>query len=374
MTKDPEEKESGGTETSKKKPSIHMVLYDKKTVRSKEAASYRVAVPEPGTELWTDVVASDIDRFLSDVSICPVAGDHFIIDEDKRTVFQIPFLVRDSTQMHYLYVVCEGTDRITTIRQASWPRGPVEQTLSFIGDIVDEETDEGKIAIPNFRDFIFIAILGACADEFISTLNATRKKVNSIYKQLTGMKEPMAAHAGIYDVHTFLSETFGTAVFLFREFVSQVVKGSGKHLKTASYQHCIEKVENDVKQAIAMRESLENSLELISNTVRASLSDLNIANTERLSRAVEILTRLSVLLMIPNSVFTLWPTMPIDNSDSFLGLPSVGWELILAGVLTVMGQVLISYYYKHSFLKTLLARSDGTGQQGNGPAPPSQQT
>ena len=229
--------------------------------------------------------------------------------------------------------------------------------MSFIADIVNEETDEGKIAIPNFRDFVFIAILGACADEFISTLNSTRQRVNSIYKQLTGAAEPMAAHAGIYEVHTFLSETFGTAVFLFREFVSMVVKGSGKHLKTVSYQHYIDKVENDVKQAIVMRESLENSLELISNTVRASLSDLNIANTERLSRAVEILTRLSVLLMIPNSVFTLWPTMPIDNRDTFLGLQSVGWELILAAVLTVLGQLLISYYYKHSFLKTLLTRS-----------------
>jgi hypothetical protein len=374
MAEDQRPQENGEKQPSRKEPSVHMVIYDKKTVRSKEAASFMVARPEPGTEIWTDVVAQDIDQFLAELSICPVPEDHFIIDENNRTVFQIPYLVRESTRMQYLYVVCEGTDRITTIRQASWPRGPVEQTRNYIGDIVDEETDEGKLVIPNFRDFVFIAILGACADEFISTINATRHKVDSIYRQLAGAPDPMAAHDGIYDVHTFLSETFGTAVFLFREFVSMVVKGSGKHLKIASYQHYIEKVENDINQAIVMRESLENSLDLISNTVRASLSDQNIANTERLSRAVEILTRLSVLLMIPNSVFTLWPTMPIENRDTFLGIQSVGWELILAAVLTVLGQVLISYYYKHSFLKALFARSDGAGLKGNGPAPPSQQT
>jgi Mg2+ and Co2+ transporter CorA len=123
-----------------------------------------------------------------------------------------------------------------------------------------------------------------------------------------------------------------------------------------------------------MRESLESSLELISNTVRASLSDKNIANTERLNRAVEILTRLSVLLMIPNSVFTLWPTLPVNNLDTFLGIQSAGWELLLALLLTVIGQVIISYYYKHSFLKALITRSDGAGKKGDGPAPPSQQT
>jgi hypothetical protein len=374
MSEDPKKKETAGTEPSGNKPSVQMVIYDKKTVRSNKAADFQIARPEPGTELWTDVVAQDIDQFLSELSICPVPEDHFIIDEKDRTVFQIPFLVRESTRMQYLYVVCEGTDRITTIRQNSWTRGPVEQTLNFIGDIVDEETDEGKLVIPNFRDFVFIAILGACADEFISTINATRRKVNSIYKGLIGPSDPMTAQAQIYDVHSFLSETFGTAVFLFREFVSMVVKGSGKHLKIAIYQHYIEKVENDVKQAIDMRESLENSLELISNTVRASLSDQNIANTERLSRAVEILTRLSVLLMIPNSVFTLWPTMPINNQDTLFGLQSVVWELILAGLLTGLGQLLISYYYKHSFLKALFARHDGTHPHGNGPVPPPQQT
>ena len=374
MTEEPETKDAEGGQPSREKPSVQMVLYDKKTVRRRSAASFRVAQPEPGTELWTDVVAPDIDKFLEEQSICPVPEDHFITDEKNRTVFQIPILVRDSPRIQYLYIICEGADRITTIRQCSCPRGPVERTLEFIGDIVEEETDDGKLAIPSFRDFIFIAVLGACADEFISTINATRRRVNSIYKGLIGAANPMTAQTGIYDAHSFISEDFGTAVFLFREFVSMVVKGSGKHLKLTLYQHSIDKVQNDVNQAIEMRGSLENSLELISNTVRASLSDRNIANTERLNRAVEILTRLSVLLMIPNSVFTLWPTLPVKNEDTFLGIHSAGWELILALLLTVIGQLIISYYYKHSFLKTLIGRHDGAGPEGDGPAPPSQQT
>lgn len=356
------------------KPLVRTVAYDKKTIKLGQGEGYAPPAPAPGTELWTDVVVRDIDGFLGSISVCPVTEDHFIKDEEDRTVFQIPFLVRDSTRMQYLFVVCEGHDRITTIRGRSWPRDPVERTLSFIGDVVDEETDEGRLAIPNFRDFIFIALLGACAEEFIATLNVTRRRVNAIYKELIGASDPMAAQGEIYEVHSFLSEVFGTAVFLFRELVSMVARGSGRHLKLNQYQHFIEKVQNDVNQAIEMRESLENSLGLISNTVRASLSDQNIANTERLNRAVEILTRLSVLLMIPNSVFTLWPTMPINNQDIFLGLQSAAWELLLALALTVAGQVLISYYYKHSYLKALFGRGETAAARKKGPATPPQQT
>lgn len=374
MTPDGVQPAADASERTADRPVVRVVVYDKNAVKVMQAGGYAPAAPAPGTELWTDVVVKDIGRFLGNLSVCPVLEDHFIKDEQDRTVFQIPFLFRDSTKMQYLFVVCDGQDRITTIRQSSWPRDPVERTLAFIGDVVDEETDEGKLAIPNFRDFIFIALLGACAEEFIATLNTTRRRVNSIYKELIGASDPMAAQGEIYEVHSFLSEVFGTAVFLFRELVSMVARGSGRHLKLNLYQHFIEKVQNDVNQAIDMRESLENSLGLISNTVRASLSDRNIANTERLNRAVEILTRLSVLLMIPNSVFTLWPTMPINNQDTFLGLQSAAWELLLALALTVAGQVLISYYYKHSYLKALFGRSEGAGARKTGPAPPPQQT
>ncbi len=334
-----------------------MVVYDKKTTRTFEPADIEEAASVEKKyegEVWLDIVAKHIDEILGRYTLCKEPNDHYIIDEEDRTVFQIPFLVRSSMDTQYLYIICDSSNRITTIRQIAWERGPVESTLRFIGDLVDEETDDGKMPLHNFRDFIFTALLGACSDEFIATINASRKKVNKIYESIIHNTDPMEAQSQIYQVHSFLSETFGTTIFLFREFVSLVRKGSGKHLKLSLYQTYLEKIMNDITQAIEMRDSLENTLDLISNTVRASLSDMNIANTERLNRAVEILTRLSVLLMIPNSVFTFWPTLPVDSHGTYLGLHSAVWEIILAVLLTIVGQILISYYYKHSFIMDVL--------------------
>ncbi|MEM2869262.1 MAG: CorA family divalent cation transporter [Thermoplasmata archaeon] len=341
-------------------PRLRLVIYDKKSTRSFEPVDFDEASAlekKYEGEAWLDIVAQHVDEILHKFSLSKEPNDHYIIDEEDRTVFQVPFLVRNSTETQYLYIICDSSNRITTIRQTAWERGPVESTLRFIGDIVDEETEDGKMPLHNFRDFVFTALLGACSDEFIATISASRKKVNKIYEGIVRHSDPMEAQAQIYQVHSFLSETFGTTIFLFREFVSLVRKGSGKHLKLSLYQSYLEKVMNDVTQAIEMRDGLENTLELISNTVRASLSDINIANTERLNRAVEILTRLSVLLMIPNSVFTFWPTLPISPHDTFLGLHSASWEMIIALLLTILGQVLISYYYKHSYIMDVLKKN-----------------
>ncbi|MGQ9582350.1 MAG: CorA family divalent cation transporter [Thermoplasmatota archaeon] len=345
-----------------------MVIYDKKTTRTFESSDFEEAASLEKRyegEVWLDIVARHIDGILNRYTLCKEANDHYIIDEEDRTVFQVPFLVRTSVETQYLYIICDGSNRITTIRQTTWERGPVESTLRFIGDLVDEETEDGKMPLHNFRDFVFTVLMGACSDEFIATINASRKKVNRIYESIIHNTDPMNAQTQIYQVHSFLSETFGTTIFLFREFVSLVRKGSGKHLKLSLYQTYLEKIMNDITQAMEMRDSLENTLELISNTVRATLSDLNIANTERLNRAVEILTRLSVLLMIPNSVFTLWPTLPLSPHHTFLGLVSAAWEIIIATLLTIIGQVLISYYYKHSFIMEVI-KTERDKRRGEG--------
>jgi len=341
-------------------PRIKLVLYDTKAVRVFEPADFEEVnslEKKYGGEIWVDIVTSDIDSILTRMNVCREPNDNYIRDEEERTVFQLPVLVRFSSEVQYLYIICTGPNKMMTIRKTAWSKGPIESTLQFVGDLVEDETDDGKMPLPNFRDFVFTAILGACSDEFIATINETRKKVNRIYETIIHSTNPMDAQGKIYEIHSFLSESFGTTVFLFREFVSLVRKGSGKHLKLTLYANYIEKIMNDVTQAIEMEEGLENSLELLSNTVRATLSDRNIANTERLNRAVEILTRLSVLLMIPNSVFTLWPTLPFATGY-YMGLHSGWWELIIALLFTAAGQVIISYYYNHSYLKGIFGTND----------------
>ena len=357
---------AAGTAVGGHPPRIRLVLYDKKAPRIFEPASFEEAASlekRSGGEVWMDITAADLEATLGTFDLCKRADDQYIRDEEDRTVFQVPFISRSSNRVQYLFIVTEGQNRVVTIREDLGSKGPVESTLQFLADLVEEETDEGKMPLPNFRDFVVTAILGSLADEFIASINTSRQRVNRIYEDIIRKSDPIAAQHSIYQVHTFLSEVFGTAIFLFREFVSLVRKGSGNHLKLTIYQNYMEKVLEDVAQAIEMRDGLENTLDLISNTIRATLSDRNIANTERLNRAVELLTRLSVLLMIPNSVFTLWPTLPVANEDTFLGIYSAGWELIIALLLTAAGQVLISRYYRHYYL------ADIFGQKADGEPP-----
>lgn len=318
-------------------------------------------IRDEGRGSWVDIATPDPPGILARMGVELPAGNGVectITDQvaESRTLIAIPCLRRDGDAATTLYALCIGTHALVTVHSSGGPKEPLGVLMERVEDYLDEETDGGKLPVTNFRDFVFAYLMVSVAEEFVACMEEASRRLHRIYETLTGKGAPLAIQASLYREHRFLSETLGGALFAYREFVVEVKKGSGRFLRAGTRAREMEEVGAELALALEMKQDLNNTVELISNAVRAKLSDRNIEQTTRLNFAVELLTRVSVLLMIPNSVFTFWPTMGIPPDALFWGVPSWVWELIVSGLLFAASQVVISWYYSHSLLGEVVDR------------------
>ena len=155
------------------------------------------------------------------------------------------------------------------------------------------------------------------------------------------------------DIHRYLEQTLAPTLFLLREFIFTLERGGARFLPLEGVKEDLVMLTEELDRLMALKSNMDTTIELISNAVRAKLSEQTLEASWQLQLAVEVLVRVSVLLMIPTAVFSLWPLMPFPVNEPFtlFGITtySVVWNVLTAVVLTVVAQFALLRWYKRAF-------------------------
>jgi len=164
---------------------------------------------------------------------------------------------------------------------------------------------------------------------------------------------PAAIQTALFDVHRYLEQSFSPTLFLDREFLFTLERGGARFLPLEGVKGDLVRLAEELDRLMSLKTNMETTIELVSNAVRAKLSEETLAASWRLQLAVEVLVRVSLLIMIPTAVFSLWPIMPFPVTEPFdlLGIRtySVVWNIFTAILLTVAAQLMLSRMYKRAY-------------------------
>lgn len=200
-------------------------------------------------------------------------------------------------------------------------------------------TRDEKENIVKFNDFILAQLLYSIVDENMTEISRVDDLIENVIKNINNISpdeiDKLRNHVKIL-----------SRVILYQSYViDDIKKGSGEFInKKNIYIYC-----EDILRNLDKYGKLVGRLEKEIGATMDSFETKKLAEyteyTARLSVAIEILTRASVLLMIPNSIFTIWPSI-FEKNDLVFGISNWEVEIIVAITSIILSQIIISIIYK----------------------------
>jgi len=326
----------------------------KETV-SDDLADVVRAIEAAGThELWIDIEADDAERALAPFDT-KVSTEHFVVqNHEKRSVLGWPYLVRDHSQPRFCVLVAPGDAAIVTVHPPDTEHDPVGGARKVMDSAVHARTEGGYKQLGSFREFVFLQIAESAVTEVMGVIQRLSKRLGQVYDNVYAEDfKPAAIQTALFDIHRLLDGTVSPTIFLLREFFFTLERGGARFLPLEEVRHDLTRLVDELDRLMGLKTNMETTIELISNAVRSKLSEQALAASMRLQMAVEVLVRVSLLLMIPTAIFSLWPMMPfpVDAPVTFLGITmlSVGWCILTALLLTAMAQFALFRIYSKSY-------------------------
>lgn len=304
-----------------------------------------------GAQIWVDVCTGDIAGVLEGFGVEDPGQGPTILEtrEPNRTVIAYTDTVRGSWKVHRTVIVMMGADVMLTVHDSPAGVGGKEAFVQYIPTMVDKEFTGVPKAILYFRDMLLIALLESQGDEFIATLQEVVRYLSTLHQRLEADEaDTVEVKAELFRVHMFIEDVFPAALLSFRDVVAKLHMGVGKNVDLTHRQHELEEVLRSVDGAVAIKANVEKTLDLVSSSVRIKLTERSIETQRRLQQAVWVLTRLSVLLIIPTLVLTFWRLTPWVADDAVdIGGTSVNtfwFSLIVAALLSLAGLLALNSY------------------------------
>ncbi len=337
---------------------IHILIAGGGRVRetvSEDLSDVLRSIEQAGNqEVWIDIEADDAERALAPFD-AKVSTDHYLVqNQEKRSVLGWPYLVRDQLAPQYCVLVAAGENALVTVHPTDVPHDPIANARKVIDSAVHARTDGGFKPLGSFREFAFLQIAESCVTEMMGAIQKQSKRLGQVYDNVYGDEfRPAAIQTALFDIHRYLEQTLSPTLFLAREFLFTLERGGAHFLPLEDVKTDLARLAEEIDRLMGLKTNMETTIELVSNAVRAKLSEETLQASWQLQLAVEVLVRVSLLLMIPTAVFSLWPLMPfpVDQPFDLLGIRtySVVWNVLTALVLTVAAQLLLSRMYKRAF-------------------------
>lgn len=337
---------------------IHIMLAGGGRVRetvSEDLADVTRAIADAGDhEVWVDIEADDMEAALAPFEAKVSQEQYLVTNHDRRSVLGWPYLVRDQMTPRFCVLVAVGENAIVTVHQPDIPHDPIADARKVIDSAVHARTDGGFKPLGSFREFAFLQMAESCTTEMMGSIQKQSKRLGQVYDNVYGDEfKPAAIQTVLFDIHRYLEQTLSPTLFLVREFFFTLERGGARFLPLEDVKADLARLAEELDRLMGLKTNMETTIELVSNAVRAKLSEQTLEASWQLQLAVEVLVRVSLLLMIPTAVFSLWPLMPFPSNVpiDFLGIRtySVVWNIITALVLTIAAQYALSRMYKRTF-------------------------
>ena len=334
---------------------VTVVYYDGTNVRVDRPSSID-EVPHylkihSGAQIWVDVCSKDIAGTLSRFRIEDPGQGPFIHEmrDPGRTVISYTNTVRGSWRLHRTVMALMGADVMLTVHDSPAGTNAKQTIVEYIPALVDKELSSVPKAILYFRDMLLAAMLESQGDDFIATLQEVVRYPSTLHQRLeSGEADTVEVKSELFRVHMFIQDVFPAALLSFREVVAKLHMGVGKNVDLTHRQHEVEEVLRSVDGAVAIKANVEKTLDMVSSSVKMKLTERSIESQRRLQQAVWVLTRLSVLLIIPTLVLTFWRLTPWIADDSVeiggMTVNTFWFSLVVAAVLSLVGLLALNIY------------------------------
>jgi len=178
-------------------------------------------------------------------------------------------------------------------------------------------------------------VISAIDDSLQNLRNVIDKKntdLNTLNKEITRIRD---------DIKTF------SRVLLYQSIIASYMKrGEGEYILKKQVENYTQDLLAEIDKYGKLSTGLEKELNGIVQTIESKNLTEYTKYTARLNVAIEILTRVSVLFMIPNSIFTLWPSI-FSAGDKIFGVDNWIIEIFVSIISVLFGQLIISLIYKN---------------------------
>lgn len=233
----------------------------------------------------------------------------------------------------YIILTEEG---IITIHEQDC--SPIDRFIKNIRSIAKEEKEN----IVKFKDFVLLHILYEVSAEGMNAISTiddyieeTRGNLTENGKDLT--KEIIKIRK---DVRTLVR------VILYQSsLVTDLRHGKGEYINAKNIIDYSADISTELDKYGKLASSLEKELDGINQTLESRKISEYTKYTARLNFAIEILTRASVLLMVPNSIFTFWPAI-FSPEDLVFGIENYWIEILIAIFSIILSQIVIGEIYR----------------------------
>jgi hypothetical protein len=306
-----------------------------------------------GAQIWIDVRTEEIKDTLSflgvdDPGTGPVIHE---VREPSQTLISFTHTVRGSWELHRTVLVAVDHDLLLTVHNSRGETDSKQAILEYIHTLVDKELSEVPKAILYFRDMLVATMLDSQGDEFIATLQEVIRHLSQLQQGLEkGESECEEVEKELFRVHMYVEDEFPAALLSFRDVVAKLRIGAGKNIDLKHRHTELEDILKDIDGAMAIKANVEKTIDLVNSSIRNRLTERSIETQRRLQQAVWVLTRLSVLLIIPMLVLNFWRLTPwIGQTTVSIGGAEVHtfWlSLLLAVVLTLAALLALNTYLR----------------------------
>jgi len=284
-------------------------------------------------DLPNDFLGMKIDKnLLNEDEYCQIE------DGTNYTLVKISYLGKNNVFKTIFFFLT--SDAIISMHKED--STPLNHFIKNINAIIKDEKEN----IIKFNSFVLMQLFYEIVDENMNVIsaiddslqnlrNVIDKKntdLNTLNKEITKIRD---------DIKTF------SRVLLYQSIIASYMKrGEGEYILKKQVENYAQDLLAEVDKYGKLSTGLEKELNGIVQTIESKNLTEYTKYTARLNVAIEILTRVSVLFMIPNSIFTLWPSI-FSTGDKIFGVDNWIIEIFVSIISVLLGQLIISLIYKN---------------------------
>jgi len=284
-------------------------------------------------DLPSDFLGMKIDKnLLNEDEYCQIE------DGTNYTLVKISYLGKNNVFKTIFFFLT--SDAIISMHKED--STPLNHFIKNINAIIKDEKEN----IIKFNSFVLMQLFYEIVDENMNVIsaiddslqnlrNVIDKKntdLNTLNKEITKIRD---------DIKTF------SRVLLYQSIIASYMKrGEGEYILKKQVENYAQDLLAEVDKYVKLSTGLEKELNGIVQTIESKNLTEYTKYTARLNVAIEILTRVSVLFMIPNSIFTLWPSI-FSTGDKIFGVDNWIIEIFVSIISVLLGQLIISLIYKN---------------------------
>lgn len=260
-----------------------------------------------------------------------------IEDSANYSLVKIGYIGKENFLKTIYIILTEDT--IITIHEQDC--SPIDRLIKNIRSIVKDEKEN----INKFRDFILLHVLYEVSGEGMNAISTIDDFIEGLRGSLTGNGKGKDLTKEIIKIRKDI-RTLVRVILYQASLVTDLRHGKGEYINAKTIIDYSGDISADLDKFGKLASTLEKELDGVNQSLESGKISEYTKYTARLNVAIEILTRASVLLMVPNSIFTLWPAIFSSPNDLIFGIENYWIEISIAVFSIIVSQIMIGKIYK----------------------------